>query len=408
MGQEMPSAASNSQSPATTQSIPPLKQGAGVLFLTNALHLGGVTTHMLALGTGLMRRGLRVGVITRVFDEDKPFGRRFYEAAGFRVFQTDAPGYAIGPAQLTKTWRGIRAIRRHIRDFNADLLHVHAPALCVLARFCGVPYLSTFNINVNGPKKIAIAKIANALLRAPFGTRVIAISRSLEKDLNSVLHIPTERIRRTAYTVDESQFPPATLEQKAAARLKFSIPDGTMVVCMLAALTERKNHKLFLDALALARRQGSNLIALLAGTGYGSEPQQIQDYAKSLGLAGDVARFIGHQPPLSVYHASDVCVLPSFQEGMPLTTIESMHCGLVPIRTPAEGADEQIVDGDTGYIVPFGQPAVFADRLIRLAKDVELRNRLAAAAHDRAATLFSVEKMTAETINVYAEALADN
>ena len=54
---------------------------------------------------------------------------------------------------------------------------------------------------------------------------------------------------------------------------------------------------------------------------------------------------------------SDVCVLPSRQEGFAVAIIEAMLCGVVPIRTPAAGAAEQIDDGTNGSIpVPFESP----------------------------------------------------
>ena len=82
---------------------------------------------------------------------------------------------------------------------------------------------------------------------------------------------------------------------------------------------------------------------------------KMREYAKGAGIAGQV-QFLGYTDSRHVLWASDVCVLPSRQEGFAVAIIEAMLCGVVPIRTPAAGAAEQIDDGTNGFIVPFESP----------------------------------------------------
>jgi glycosyltransferase involved in cell wall biosynthesis len=170
------------------------------------------------------------------------------------------------------------------------------------------------------------------------------------------------------------------------------------------SLSGRKNHRLLLDTMRLLKQMNVPVVALLAGEGWGTYPQELQDYAATLGVGGSV-RFLDHQPATSVYRASDVFVLPSRQEGFPLSVIEAMLCGLVPIRTPSEGAEEQITDGQTGYIVLFDRPEVLAVRLETLANDPALRQQLADAAQRTARERFSASRTADETLQVYREAL---
>jgi glycosyltransferase involved in cell wall biosynthesis len=372
-----------------------------VLFLTHALNLGGVATHMHALGKGLMKRGVRVGVVARQMDDGKPFGREFFAGAGFDLFQCDFPAYGLSWNNLKKAFRSIRGLRRIARDYQADVLHVHAPTLCLAARATGLPYVTTFNIAVDGRQKIKIARLVNKLCGSAFGQLSFAISQELERNLVDDLGIPARRVKRVIYTIDDSAFAPATPDERRAAREHYDLPQDAVVACMVASLEPRKNHALLLDAMKILKDRRCPLVAILAGSGWGTHEADLHAAIAARGVQATV-KYLGQQPAKRVYHASDVFVLPSLKEGFPLSTIEAMLSGLVPIRTPSEGATEQIRDGETGYIVPFGQPEVLADRLERLALPRgESLTQLGAAANEDARARFGAGRMAAEAIELY-------
>jgi glycosyltransferase involved in cell wall biosynthesis len=376
-----------------------------VLFLTHALSLGGVTTHMTVLGRELVRRGIRVGVVTHELNEREPFGLPIYREAGLEVFQAPFAGYGLNWLGLRRTVRSVRRMRQIVRTFEPDLLHVHAPTLCLVARALRRPYVTTFHISVTGPKKCQIARAANRLLSRPFGRCVIAISNHLAADLEQRLCMPRETIRLVTYTVDDTRFSAPTPAERELARATLGVPSGSFVIGMVAGLEPRKNHGLLLDALGLLKQQGTTVVALLAGGGGWHEySEAVRVHAASLGL-GNSARFLGHAPASQVYHASDVFVLTSRQEGFPLSVIEAMLSGLVPIRTPSEGADEQIIDGETGYIVPFDRPDILAERISTLAGNPALRQRMSDAAQRSVRLRFRAGRMADETLEVYREAL---
>jgi glycosyltransferase involved in cell wall biosynthesis len=81
-----------------------------------------------------------------------------------------------------------------------------------------------------------------------------------------------------------------------------------------------------------------------------------------------------------------------------------MLCGVPVVRTPAGGASDQIEDGKSGFIIPFGDDEALADRLERLLVSPSLRNEMGERAEERARRLFSKERMAEETIEVYERA----
>ena len=181
--------------------------------------------------------------------------------------------------------------------------------------------------------------------------------------------------------------------------------DGDFVVAMVASLEERKNHPLLLDAMATLPAGRRPVRAILAGSGWGDHVPNLLRGIESRGLNGTVL-YLGQQTAKTVYHASDALVLPSLHEGFGLVIIEAMLCGLVPIRTPGPGDVEQIKDGETGLIVPFGRPDVLAERLRRLADDDVWRQGMAAAALADARTRFSRQRMADDILTLYARAAA--
>ena len=90
-----------------------------------------------------------------------------------------------------------------------------------------------------------------------------------------------------------------------------------------------------------------------------------------------------------------------------LVIAEAMLTGAVPLRTPAEGTHDQIRDGEHGFVIPFDDPDVLADRLTRLATDPSLQQKMSHHAIAFAHQHFSAGRMVEQTIATYQEAIAE-
>lgn len=171
------------------------------------------------------------------------------------------------------------------------------------------------------------------------------------------------------------------------------------MVCLIGHLSKVKGHDILIKASKILEREGIKVKYLLAGSGD-------FDYIKELIKQYEVEeQFIltGFVDSRKILWASDILVLPSRKEGFPLVIIEAMLCKVVPIRTPAAGAYDQIDDGINGFIIPFEDPYSLANRIKILIEDKELREKMADRAFEKAKKLFTIEMMAKSYIDIYNE-----
>ena len=96
--------------------------------------------------------------------------------------------------------------------------------------------------------------------------------------------------------------------------------------------------------------------------------------------------------PVAFYRSCSVFVLPSYyREGLPRTILEAMSCGRPVITTDWPGCREPIVDSENGFLVPVRDAAALAKKMILLAKDRTLLERMGDRAWSRCRDLYSVE-----------------
>ena len=168
-----------------------------------------------------------------------------------------------------------------------------------------------------------------------------------------------------------------------------------------ARLEEGKGPLVLLDALAEVNRQGPLAVARIAGIG----PQLLEVNARVRELAiREACEFVGHySEPLgraAFMNSLDVFVLPSLAEGTPNSIIEAMAHG-VPVIATEVGGIPDIIDSDSGILVPPGDAAALADAMLQLARDSKRRKAMGAAAQERYHKFFSPKAVLPLMLDIY-------
>ena len=160
-----------------------------------------------------------------------------------------------------------------------------------------------------------------------------------------------------------------------------------------------------LEAFRLLRERGVD--ARLCLVGDGPERESLERLAKSLGVVHDCF-FLGYQEEMGRWFESfDAFALPSANEGTPVSAIEALAAGCAVVATRVGGVPDVVQDGETGFLVPFGDTEALAARLAELAEDAELRARLGSTGRERVTSRYRVGRLIDEVDGLYRELLAE-
>lgn len=178
-----------------------------------------------------------------------------------------------------------------------------------------------------------------------------------------------------------------------------------VTVLFLGLVGRRKGVFDLLPAMARAVVDAPQLRLLLGGNG---EVAQAQQQADELNL-GKQVQFLGWvagEQKEQLLRQADVYILPSHNEGLPMSVLEAMSYGLPVVTTRVGGIPELVTDGEDGLLVDAGDVAAIAAALVRLAQQPAERARLGAAARARVLAAYSDATVLPQLERVYAEVSA--
>src|SRR5205823_10527319 len=233
-----------------------------------------------------------------------------------------------------------------------------------------------------------------------FVSKYIAVCESDARFLENKKQVPAQKIAIIHNGVDTRRFA-VPQDARKAIRPALGFTEADSVLIMVARLHPGKGHRVLLDAMRQLLHFYPKLKLICLGEGEG-EPE-LRALCESFGLAHCV-RLVGYQKNVPEWlTAADVNVLPSFYEGLPLTILEAMACGLPTVASNVGGIPEAIEDGVSGLLVPPGDPHRLAEALSVLVRDVAMRGRFGHAARARVEQGFTFEQQISSTERMYLE-----
>jgi glycosyltransferase involved in cell wall biosynthesis len=316
---------------------------------------------------------------------------------GFRVV---TPPLARNLSPLAQ-WRAFWTLVALFQAEAPDLVHGHMPISGFLARLAarvaGVPRVAytchgfLFNQPAPWPRR------ALALLMEWVGGRMTDVFLTVSSE--EAADARRLWIKRRAVAVGNGRDPtvfrpdPAA---RAAVRAALGVAPDTVVVTAISRLVR---HKGYPELLAAMKDVPAEL--WVVGERLGSDRgEDMEPYFAGSGLGGRLRRLGYRADVAAVLAASDIFVLPSHFEGLPMSVIEAMLTGLPVVATDIRGPREQVVEGETGLLVPPGAVAPLAEALGTLARDAAMRARMGAAGRERARQLYDEAKVVQRTLDV--------
>jgi len=179
-------------------------------------------------------------------------------------------------------------------------------------------------------------------------SHVVALSARTATDLAGAFAVPAEKISVVPNGIERSVFRPSP--DRAALRRELGLPDDVLLAASIGRLHRHKNHETTIEAVALARRQGIRLAAVLVGEG--AQRAELENLARARGVA-DAVLFAGaRRPVLPWLQVPDVFVLPSVWEGQPLALWQAVACGIPVLASRIEGNTAVLGRDHPGLFAP--------------------------------------------------------
>ena len=352
-----------------------------VVFVIDNMNVGGTELNAVRTAERLDRNRFDLRVVT--FSPDGPILER-YRALGVPILFMPLTSL-YGPSMVDCGRRFVR----YLWDEDVRVVHSHDMYSNVFA----VPWARLARIHAVIASRRWWHSLPNRKLRigntAAFhlAHAVLANSPEVARSVRDREGIAARRVWTITNFVDDESFAPLTECDRAAWRKAWRVPDGALVIGVVARLVPVKDHATLLRAFADARRDYQNAHLVLIGDG--SSRTELECFAIDLGI-GDAVSFVGELPQGQNYHrAFDISALSSLSEGFPNTIIEAMAAGTPVVATAVGGSMDAITSGINGLLVPPASPADFANALRTLLHSPVKRAMMGAAARDRARSNYS-------------------
>lgn len=222
-------------------------------------------------------------------------------------------------------------------------------------------------------------------------THIIVQNRDDDYWLSHSLHIPRARVSLICGAgVDVTHFAPAP--QVATS----------VVVTLVARMLRNKGIVEFCEAVSILESRGLQARFLLVGHPDPLNPTSLSAAELRVLTENSSLEWLGRIDDIrGVWLMSDISVLPSYREGLPLSLLESAAMGKPIITTDVPGCREVVENGINGFLVPPKDPLALADAIEKLVLNPELREQFGLASRERAVKEFSSERVIADTLALY-------
>ncbi|MGB9232781.1 MAG: glycosyltransferase family 4 protein [Terriglobales bacterium] len=358
---------------------------------------GGAETYTIQLIQGLAARGHSVFLATEKVDPASKTAPASLgkQPAGVAV-DYELPFQTLNPLKKRNVSRQIQRIAeaRHI-----DIVHAQHRTAGYFAEWLWRKHRVPYVVTVHDPwHATPFKKWHGGLFR-----QVIAVSDFLRQLLIRDFHFPPERVHTIRNGVEPSRFAGITRADGAPIRAQYGIAPDEVVLSQVSRISRAKGQHDLVEALALLPRD-LNYRCLIFGEG--SERPRLEQLAIRRSLQGKV-QFCGFRADIPVvFAATDVMLLPSRREGLPLAVVEAMLSNVAVIAARTAGVPEIITHGEDGLLFEACDVRALAAHIERLVTDAELRRRLAEAGRKTAQARFLVSRVLDETEACYREIIA--
>lgn len=334
---------------------------------------------------------------------------------GVTVQCLDMPRGSISLGGLRRLWQVLRLLRPDVVQtwmYHADLVGGVVARLSGIRAVCWGIHSTDLKRGESKTRTILVARLCSWLSKWVPRRIICCAQTAAASHAASGYDVKKLVVINNGY--DLSEFRPNDRE-RFRLRDELNLPRDLPLIGMVGRFDPYKDHAGLIAALSHVVAANVEFRCVLVGSGMEESNATLRDWIHASGLA-DRIQLLGRRNDIpAVMNALDVHVLSSLGEAFPNVLAEAMACGTPCVTTDA--GDAPLIVGETGWVVPKGQPEALADAIIialGACRDEEAWGVRCAAARSRVVDRFSVETMVQEyneiwrTVSVPLETAATN
>lgn len=326
-----------------------------------------------------------------------------YGELGCDFYQIDFSRSPLSPDNM----KAYGQLKKVIEKGGYDIVHCHTPNASVITRLVcrkfrkknGLKVFYTahgFHFYKGAPKLNWMVYYPVEKFCSRFTDKLITINREdyeLAKNkfnAGEVHYVP-------GVGIDLSRFENVQID-KAKKRKEIGVPEDAFLLLSVGELNENKNHQIIIRALA--KLNDPNVHYAIAGVG--DKKEYLLSLANELGVSEQV-HLLGYRKDIpELNHAADVFCFPSVREGLPVSPVEAMACGLPVIAAENRGTRDLIQNGKNGFLLWYEAVDDFVGK-IQTFSDSFKKSGLSKDSFRRSVERFSVKNVLDKINRIYFE-----
>jgi len=383
-----------------------------VLRVIARLNVGGPALHVAYLTAGLAERGYDTTLVAGTLGRGEESMEFVADAKGVSIEVIEELGRSISPLRDA---RAVIRLAQLIRRERPTILHTHTAkagavgrAAALLAGGARPPIVvHTFHGHVlrgyfNRVATFGFRTLERLLARMT--TKLIAVSPEVRDDLVRLGVAPAEKFAVIRLGIELDQRVCSSDDQRAETRRVLGLGGGEpFVVGWVGRMTAVKRTDLVVRVLRALVDRGVDARLLLVGDG--PDREALERLAHDLGVVKRCL-FLGYQEDVArFYDAIDVLLLPSVNEGTPVSVIEALAAERPAVATRVGGIPDVVRDGVDGFLVDSDEPDALAERLTELAADPLRRAAMGEAGRARVLERYAVDRLVDDVDALYRQLL---
>ncbi|MCC6147944.1 MAG: glycosyltransferase family 4 protein [Anaerolineaceae bacterium] len=376
-----------------------MREGLKIAMMINGYYprVGGAERQLGSIAPRLKSRGMDVHILTR-----RQPGLASYELVeGVPVHRLPVPG----PKPVASFSYTLSAIALLLK-IKPDILHAHelfsATTTAVAAKaILKQPVVVTTHSSGNfGDVKRLRNKLLGEQRLEIFRRSVdyfVTISNLISQELQAT-GVSSKKLVNIPNAVDTEHFRPLSSvqgqETRENLRRRLSLPPDAVIAIYTGRLSREKRPENLLEIWPQIYKVFPKSLLLMLGTG--PQEQELKSKqsngVKMLGNIKDVLPYL---------QVSDLFILPSWAEGLPVSLLEAMACGLPAVATAVGGTPEVLEDKITGLLVPTDDLPALEEAALKMLADLAMRKRMGQEGRKQVVERFSLEMAVDKLSELY-------